>query len=117
MDEYEQLAEKLAANGIKCYLQSPHQLVISEQLGPVWPNRGNSFWVTRSGGAWHLFTWSPRGYSVPETANIESLCRTCLAHGSSAMWEVPADIRQRFGLRELTDAEVNAIFSKMARPE
>ena len=116
MNEYKQLAEKLAANGITCYHQSPDQLVISRQSGPVWPNRGNSFWVTRAGGAWHLFTWSPRGYSIPETTNIESVCRTCLAHGSIAMWEVPADIRQLFGLRELTDDEVNAVFSKMAKP-
>ena len=116
MNEYEQLAANLAAVGIACHLQSPDQLVISWQHGPVWPNRGNSFWVTRAGGAWHLFTWSPRGYSVPETANIESVCRTCLAHGSSAMWEVPEEIRQEFGLRELTDDEVNAVFSKMAKP-
>jgi hypothetical protein len=117
MNEYEQIAANLAPDGIECHHQSSDQLVISGQSGPVWPNRGNSFWVTRAGGAWHLFTWTPHGYSVPESANIESVCRTCLAHGSSAMYEVPADIQQRFGLRELSQKEINDVFSKMAKPE
>jgi hypothetical protein len=116
MNEYERLAGNLSVDGIECRHQSLDQLVISWQHGPVWPNRGNSFWVTHAGGAWHLFTWTPRGYSVPQTASMESVCRTCLAHGSSAMWEVPADLQQRFGLRELTHNEVNAVFSKMAKP-
>jgi hypothetical protein len=116
MNEYEKLADALAADGIRCYQQSPDQLVVSQQTGPVSPNRGNSFWLTRAAGSWHLFTWTPVGYSVPEVTDIESLCRACMAHGSSAMYRVPADIVQRFGLHELTGDEADLVFSKLVKP-
>jgi hypothetical protein len=74
-DPYRILAAELAANGIRCQFHSPGQLVVSAQVGPVWPNRGNSFWVTNAGGRWYLFTWVPLGYRVPPNADMPALFR------------------------------------------
>jgi hypothetical protein len=116
MNEYEALAETLAAHGIKCRYQSRDQMVISSQDGPVWPNRGNSFWVTRVDEAWYLFTWAPIGYRAPAKVDMESLCRGCMDSGNIAMWKVPADIVEQFGLVELSDDDVDLVFSKMDKP-
>src|SRR4051812_36053045 len=113
MNTYEQLTTTLAQDGIKCQLQAPEQLVVSAQDGPTWSDRGNSFWVTRVAAAWHLFTWAPVGYLVPDTADIASLCRACMTHGDSAMFRVPTAVVQQFGLRELTEGEVDTVFAKM----
>jgi len=104
-DPYQLLAAALAKDGIHCHFQDRGQLVISRQTGPVWPNRGNSFWVTHIKGCWHLFTWAPLGYRVPETADMVDLCRTCMRYGASAMPEVPLVIVQAFKLVKLSDAE------------
>src|SRR5262249_25755405 len=103
----------LAGDGIRCHFQSAGQMVVSAQVGPVWPDRGNSFWVTHAGGQWHLFTWSPVGYCVPEGADIARLCRVCMAHGSSAMPTVPARIVRECGRSELSDDEAEAVYAEM----
>ena len=113
MDPYRQLAATLAEDGIRCYFQSPGQMVVSTQAGPVWPDLGNSFWVTHAGGRWHLFTWSPVGYRVPEGTDIARLCRVCMAHGSRAMAKVPPHIALEFGLSELSDEEAEAVYAEM----
>ncbi len=113
MDHYQELAAALAVEGIRCQFQMPGQLVVSRQVGPFWPDRGNSFWVTRVGGQWHLFTWSPVGYRVPAAVRIESLCRKCMAHEASAMAKVPPDIIQEFGLAKLCDEEAAAVYAQM----
>src|SRR5262245_49446529 len=102
-DPYHELAKALSSDGIRCRPQARGQLVVSSQWGPSWPDRGNSFWITHAGGRWHLFTWAPRGYRVPRTADVTALCRTCMAHGTSAMFKVPPHIVETFGLVELTD--------------
>lgn len=45
MNPYQQLALALAGDAIRCHFQTPGQMVVSRQIGPVWPDRGNSFWV------------------------------------------------------------------------
>ena len=112
-DLYRSLAASLARDSIRCHFQTRGQMVISRQAGPVWPGRGNSFWVTHIGGRWHLFTWSPIGYRVPDTADIEALCRTCMEYGDSAMGEAPPRIVQAFGLVELSEAECETIYREM----
>jgi hypothetical protein len=114
MNSYEELVAALAGDGILCYLQSPDQLVVSAQTGAPWPDRGNSFWVTRAGGAWHLFTWAPRGYLVPSASDVAALCRTCLSHGTRAMGAAPAEIVEQYALRELTDDEAEDVYAQMA---
>jgi hypothetical protein len=115
MDPYQQLAAALAEDGILCRFQAPGQMVVSAQEGPVWPDRGNSFWVTYVQGRWHLFTWSPRGYAVSAGTNMARLCRICMAHESSAMPRVPAHIVEEFGLSELSEHEAQAVLAKMSK--
>jgi hypothetical protein len=114
-DAYRQLATALAADGIRCQFQTRGQLVVSRQVGPIWPDQGNSFWVIHVGGRWYLFTWVPVGYRVPESADMAALCRTCRAHGTSAMAEVLAHIAQEFGLGKLTEDEAEAVCREMDR--
>jgi hypothetical protein len=113
MNAYQQLASTLAASGIKCQFQSPAQLIVSTQTGPVLPHRGNSFWFTRADNDWHLFTWSPIGYRIPEAVDVTALCHACLAHGTIAMYEAPSNIIEQFGLAKLTDDEADLILNKM----
>jgi hypothetical protein len=110
---YGEIIAALAVDGINCAFQHPEQLTVSRQFGSIWPNRGNTFWVTRAIGSWHLFTWSPIGYSVPADIDIIELCRSCMSFGSEAMHAVPQHIIQAFELRRLTEAEENAVYSAM----
>jgi hypothetical protein len=112
-DPYEELASALAGNGIRCHFHSSGQMVVSSQVGPTWPNRGNSFWVTHIGGRWYLFTWVPIGYRVPETADMAALCRICMGFGDSAMASVPPEIARVFGLAELSEEEEEALSRAM----
>jgi hypothetical protein len=108
-DCYEKLSAALALDGICGQLLSPTQLVVSRQVGPVWPNRGNSFWVTSVKERWYLFTWAPLGYCLPESGDVVALCRACVDYGISAMARVPPEIMQEFGLIELSEDEAEAV--------
>jgi len=113
VDPYRQLAKVLVEHGIRCYLQGAVQMVVSTQDGLVLPDRGNSFWLTRAAGEWHLFTWASVGYRIPEGVDVARLCRSCVAHGSSAMATVPAQLAREFGLCELSDDEAESVFAEM----
>ncbi len=116
-EPFSELAEALAPDGIRCTFMRPGQLAVSNQDGNVWPDRGNSFWLTRAGGRWYLFTWAPRGYHIPDSADVAALCRTCMAFGTSTMGSVPPDISQRFSLVELSEAEAEAVIDEGVRNE
>jgi hypothetical protein len=88
-------------------------MVVSRQLGPVWPNDGNSFVVAHFEGQWFLYTWTPVCYRVPPSANMSALCRACMAHGERAMWQAPEHIVQEFGLEQLTEKESEIFFREM----
>jgi hypothetical protein len=110
---YEQLTAALGSSGIQFYFQSPSQLVVSRQAGVAWPSRGNSFWLTHAIGHWHLFTWSPIGYRIPDNADIVALSLACLEHGSTAMYRVPSPLVAEFSLHELDEVEADAVFTDM----
>jgi hypothetical protein len=110
---YAQLTRELAVDDIRCQFQSRGQLVISMQVGTVWPDRGNSFWVTHSRNRWYLFTWAPRGYSLPESAHIAELCRAFMASNERAAFTVSDAIIAKFGLTELSEEETAAICREM----
>jgi hypothetical protein len=116
MNPYEQLSTALAAHEICCEFQAPGQMVVSNQSGAIWPDRGNSFWVTQFDGAWYLFTWNSVGYAVPLESDLASLCRVCMERGTVAMYAVPPDIAQRFALRELDGEEADRLLGGMAGP-
>ena len=109
-DSYHSLAKSLEAVGLTAQQQGPDQLVVSCQEGPVWPNRGNSFWLSRKEGAWYLSTWSPVGYGIPADQDIVALCTACMSVENSAMCRVPSDLVSRFQLQELDDDAYERVF-------
>jgi hypothetical protein len=108
-DSYDALAKALAKLGLVGHMQREDQLVVSSQEGPVWPNRGNSFWLYRKQGAWYLSTWSAVGYRVPVDADLLAICSASM-NGASAMYRVPPELIERFGLQELTENEYDQVF-------
>ena len=85
-DPYIALTEALAAVGITGQRTRPDQLIVSAQRGPMWPNQGNSFWLSYNQGLWYLSTWLP------------------------ACYRVPPDILARFQLQEIDDRQYERLF-------
>jgi len=110
-DPYGPLAAELAKLGFTAQLRGADQLVVSTQQGPVWPDKGNSFWISHKGGSWYLCTWLPVCYRVPAAENIVALCSACMSCNESAMYRVPSDIVARFELQELDDREYDRLFA------
>jgi len=109
-ESYDAVTKALAKLGLVGQMQREDQLVVSSQEGPVWPNGGNSFWLSRKQGTWYLSTWLPVGYRVPANQDLVALCSTCMG-GPSAMYRVPADVLERFELQELDEHEYERLFS------
>ena len=109
-DPYIALSEALAAAGLTGQRSRPDQLIVSAQQGPVWPNGGNSFWLSQTQGVWYLSTWLPVCYRVPVNQDIVQLCLACMAVGTSAMYRVPPDIVTRFELQEIDDRQYERLF-------
>jgi hypothetical protein len=110
MDPYESLKRALAGIGLTGQLQNPDQLLISRQEGPVWPERGNSFWVSHKQDVWYLGTWLPVCYKLPTDQDIVDLCAAFMSLGTSARYRVPPEIIERFGLQELDGQEYQLLF-------
>ncbi len=108
-DSYEAMRKALAEVGLVGQKQGEEQLVVSTQEGPVWPNRGNSFWLSHRQRTWYLSTWLPAGYRVPPDQDLVALCAACMS-GPSAMSRVPAEVIERFGLQELRENEYERLF-------
>ena len=109
-DPYIPAIEALAGAGLTAQRNLPDQLIVSTQRGPVWPNRGNSFWLSHKAGFWYLSTWLPVRYRVPARQDIIELCRACMAVGTSAMYRVPPEIVARFGLLEIDERQYEELF-------
>lgn len=110
---YAGIRESLLHSGIKCGINGRHQITVSVQDSAVWPDAGNSFWITRALENWHLFTWTPVGYRIPEGTDIAELCRRCMAIGDCAMYRVPDDVRDEFGLTELDEDDAENVYAQM----
>ena len=111
LDPYQSLTSALAEVGLVAFQQTPGQLVVSTQHGPVWPNRGNSFWLTRENGYWYLVTWAPIAYQIPENESVIDLCVACINACSRAMGVVPEEIDKQFSLRRLGDTEAERLWT------
>jgi hypothetical protein len=109
-DAYTEVMDSLRDRSVGTRLQSPDQLVVNRQSGPVSPSDGNSFWISRQQGTWYLCTWAPNCYSVPPETDIVSLCEEFVDFGSSAQPEVPAAMIIRFGLCRLSDEDAVEVF-------
>ncbi|MEM1069046.1 MAG: hypothetical protein AAGI63_09135 [Planctomycetota bacterium] len=110
---YTEIRDSLAQSGINCGVNGRHQIAVSVQDRAIWPEAGNSFWITVATGKWHLFTWSPIGYRIPPEADIPELCRRCMASGNRAMYRVPDYICDEFGLVQLDDDEAEVVYTAM----
>lgn len=110
---YTAIRKALAESGIKCGINGRHQVTVSVQDREIWPDSGNSFWITVATGHWCLFTWTPVGYQIPSGTDVSELCRKCMAVGDTAMYRIPDEIRDAFGLVELTDEEADVVYTAM----
>jgi hypothetical protein len=110
---YTEIRDALAKSGIKCGVNGRHQITVSVQDREIWLDAGNSFWITAATGKWCLFTWLPVGYQIPDEADIPELCRRCMAIGGAAMYRVPAEICDNFGLTELTNEDCEHVYNAM----
>ncbi|MCC9603739.1 hypothetical protein LOC67_24580 [Stieleria sp. JC731] len=108
---YTEIRKALAKSGIKCGISGRHQVTVSVQDREIWPDSGNSFWITVATGYWCLFTWAPVGYRIPPGTDILDLCRKCMAIGDTAMYRLPDEIFDAFGLVELTEEEADVVYT------
>src|ERR1019366_803116 len=109
-DPYIALTAALAAVGLAGQRSRPDQLIVSAQQVPVWPNRGNSFWLSYNQGLWYLSTWLPVCYRIPANKDIVALCSACMAIGTSAIYRVPPDIVARSQLQEIDARKYKRLF-------
>ena len=109
-DPYIPLIEALEDAELTAQRNLPDQLIVSAQRGPVWPNRGNSFWLSHQAGIWYLSTWLPVRYRVPGGKDIVALCCACTAVGPSLIDRVPPEIVARFGLQEIDERQYEELF-------
>ena len=109
-EPYDVLAQALSAVGLTGQRSRADQLIVCAQQGPVWQNRGNSFWLSHIQGTWYLSTWSPVCYRVPPNQDIVGLCSACMAAGTSAMYRVAPEIVARFELQEIDERQYERLF-------
>ena len=109
-DSYASLTDALNDIGLIGEQSRPDQLIVSAQRGAVWPDRGNSFWLSRQEGTWYLSTWLPACYRIPASQDVVALCSACMKFGTSAMYQMPDEITTRFGLERISDSEFDRLF-------
>ncbi len=109
-DPYDSLAKALASSGLIGQRRSKDQLIVSNQEGPPWPNRGNSFFLSHKLGIWYLSTWMPACYRIPASQDVLALCVACMAVGTEAMFRIPPDIIVQFELQQIDDGEYERLF-------
>jgi|SRR5688572_23698059 len=108
-EAYASMVHALSAVGLTAQRHGPDQLIVSTQEGPVWPNRGNSFWLSFQGGRWLLSTWLPACYRIPPGQDVVALCSACMQSGT-AMYKVPEEIARRFALERISNDEFDRLF-------
>jgi hypothetical protein len=107
---YSSISNALEAVGIASRQSRHDQLIVSTQVGPVWPNAGNSFWLSYQKHGWYLSTWLPACYRIPSNQDLVALCVACMEASSSAMYRVPEAIVERFRLERLSEREFEELF-------
>ena len=105
------MVDDLATRHISTYLQGDAILVLSRQVGPAWPNRGNSFWACRLEGRWYVATWTPHHYRFTDESKLADFCEAFVDVGTSAQYVVPPEMVQRFGLIEVDFDEFEQLYA------
>ena len=112
--EYQQFVDDLAARHVASSLQDDTTLVLSRQVGPAWPDRGNSFWACRLEGRWYVGTWTPRHYRFADESKLADFCEAFVDVGTSAQYVVPPEMVQQFGLIEVDFDEFDRLYAAVA---
>jgi hypothetical protein len=106
--DYQSVAEELRRSGIATLFQSEHQLVVSTAL-PAFPGSSNSFWLRFHRERWHLVTWAPHVYQLPESADVVAVCLQCLRASNRTFAKLPEGLPRDLDLRLLNDKEAGPI--------
>ena len=112
---FDAVTQALTKIGLVAWQKNDDQLVVSAQPGAVFPDQGNSFWLSHQQGDWYLCTWSSVCYRVPATQDVVDLCAACMKVGTSALYRVPPEFVQKFGLEELDEEEFDRLFPSRPR--
>ena len=107
----EELANRLAENGIRSFEQQPGQLIVSSDF-PHTPDH-NSFWVTFREGYWFLSTWVPVIYRIPGDKDVSQVCAAVLESSSRAIYHVADELVYQFSLIRLTPDETDSLLSSL----
>lgn len=110
-DERKATQLALRDRGLCSYVNKGRQIVVSRQRGPVWPNRGNSFWIGCFGGEWHVVTWTPVAYRVPAAVSVVDVAAAFMDVGNEAQWRIPPEMIAQFGLEEIGFGEFERLWS------
>jgi len=102
--QFAELAHCLHNKGIGSYLQNPDLLVVSNEY-PAMPS-SNCYWVRKWNDAWHIGTWLPAAYLVPNEQDICLICQTIFRSAPTAIYTVDTDLAAQLGLRRLTEEEI-----------
>ena len=112
-DPYISLTKALATVGLTAQQSRPDQLIVSTQQGPVWPNTGNSFWLSLKQGFWYLSTWLPAVYRIPKEQNICELCAEVPQSSQTAIYRVEEHHVAKYGLERLSEEEADSLFANL----
>lgn len=107
---YQSFAARFRGSDVRGFVKEPNQLVLSLQDGPVWPDRGNSFWVCWLDGRWYVGTWAPRYYRVQDADRLLDFCDKFDHFGDSAQGEIPGNLMAEYGLEEVPDDAFDALW-------
>jgi hypothetical protein len=110
---YDDLREQLTPRGIRVYLNGRHQLVVSTQNGPAFPTVSNSGWVTIATGEWHISTWQPIAYAVPNDVDIAELCTLFVMSSPKVVWQLSDEMVIAHRLRELSEEDFEVLSKAM----
>jgi hypothetical protein len=109
---YEVMGMTLEKLGLTGQMQNEEMMNVSSQVGPVYPDRGNSFWLSRRDGVWYLSTSLPAGDRVLLDQDVGALCEACVGSGPSAMYRVPPELIARFKLGEIDNNQYRRLFPR-----
>ena len=115
--DFDPIQQALAKRGMCSYQQQPNQLVVSRQRGPVWPDRGNSFWICRIGGEWYVSTRFMHVCRVPAEQSIIEVCEAFVDVGTQAQYRMPDELIARLSLVEIDNDEFDRLWDPAAPPE
>lgn len=105
--EFQAVYDRVLSCGLRAeFREHEDRLVCAADGGVNWM-AGPSVWIATKFTRWYISTWVPRIYEVPSVSVLGAVAVATMTHpNASPLYEIPADVRKEFGLRELTPAEV-----------